>query len=182
MIREQLKILSINPGTRYLGIAVFDGTELYDWAIRVVRGKEIGEKRRFVRDIIVEQRNRYGVNVVALKKVHPARSSRSLRHIISEVTNVAASHGLALHEFSIDDVKAKLLTNERGNKRELMDEVAVRYPFLIRDAQREERSKSPYLIRMFEAVGVGVVCFHKLDSGNAKVAKNEQMNNATETF
>jgi len=171
MDTRQLRILSINPGSRYLGIAVFDGAELCDWAIKVVRGKEVGEKRRFVRDIIIEQRNRYGVNVLALKKLHPARSSQSLRYITSEVTSFAASLGLTLHEFSIGDLKTKLLPTERGNKRELMEEVAARYPFLFRDVRQEEKNKNPYRIRMFEAVGMGIACFHKLDSGNAKVAE-----------
>ncbi len=167
----QVKILSIVPGSRYLGVAIFDGTELYDWGVRVVRGKEIGEKRRFVRKMIIEQRIRYGVNVLALKKFHPARSSHSLRHIVSEVTNCAASHGLAIHEFSIDDIKTNLLNTERVNKRDLMGEVAARYSFLFCDVQREEENKNPYRIRMFEAVGMGIVCFNRIDSGNAKVAK-----------
>jgi hypothetical protein len=174
MTTGQLRILSINPGSRYLGVAIFDGTELCDWAVRVVKGKDIRAKRRFVRELIGEQSNRYGVSVLVLKKLNPARSSQSLRLIASEVTKFAASRGLALHEFSVGDIKARLLATERGNNRLLMEEVAARYPFLFREVQREEKNKNPYLIRMFEAVAMGIVCFNKLDSGNAKVAKTNK--------
>lgn len=171
MTTGQLKILSINPGSRYLGVAIFDGTELCDWAVRVVKGKDLREKRRFVRELIGEQSRRYGVSVLALKKSHPSRSSYALGHIVSEAKSFAVKQNLTLHEFSIDNVKSILLSAERGNKRLLMEEVAARYPFLFREVQREEKNKNPYLIRMFEAVGMGIVCFNQLDSGNAKVAK-----------
>lgn len=170
MITRQLKILSINPGSRYLGVAIFDGAELCDWAVRVVKGKDIREKRRFVREFIGEESNRYGVSVLVLKKSHPSRSSYALGHIVSEAKSLAVRQNLTLQEFSIDEVKRHLLSAGRGNKKLLMEEVAARYPFLFREVQREEKNKSPYLIRMFEAVGMGIVCFNQLDSGNAKVA------------
>lgn len=53
----------------------------------------------------------------------------------------------------------------------LLQEIARRHPFLLPDIQHEEESKNPYLMRMFEAVAMGIVCFNKLDSGNPKVAK-----------
>jgi len=171
MTTGQLKILSINPGSRYLGVAIFDGTELCDWAVRVVKGKDIREKSRFIRELVREQSNRYDAKALVLKRLHPRRSSRAIRCITSEVKSLAVKQNLALHEFSIDEVKTHLLPAGRGNKRLLMEEVATRYPFLFREVQREEKNKNPYLIRMFEAVGMGIVCFNQLDSGNAKVAK-----------
>ncbi len=174
MTTGQLKILSINPGSRYLGVAIFDGTELCDWAVTVVIGKDVREKRRFVRELIREQSNRYGVSVLVLKKSHPSRSSAALRHIVSEAKSLAIKQNLTLHEFSIDEVKTHLLSAGRGNKRLLMEEVAARYPFLFREVQREEKNKNPYLIRMFEAVGMGIVCFNQVDSGNAKVVKTNK--------
>ena len=41
MTNKPLKILAINPGTRYLGIAVFVGTDLREWAVKVIKGKSI---------------------------------------------------------------------------------------------------------------------------------------------
>src|SRR3972149_8292048 len=136
MTTGQLKILSINPGSRYLGIAVFDGTELCDWAVRVVKGKDIREKRRFVRGLIVEQSKRYGVSVLVLKKFHPSRSSRVLGQIVSEAKSFAATQNLTLHEFSMGDVESILSSAKRGNKKLLMEEVAARYPFLFREVQQ----------------------------------------------
>ena len=41
MTNKLLKILAINPGTRYTGVAVFVGTDLRDWAVKVIKGKNI---------------------------------------------------------------------------------------------------------------------------------------------
>ncbi len=167
-------ILSINPGSRYLGIAVFFGTELRDWAIRVVHGKDGRQKATAVREMVLDYVDRYGINVLALKKLHPSRSSQAVRNLITEIRRAASRHKLALCELSIDEVKSGLLSQARGNKRRLMEEVALRYPFLFNEMQREQKNKNPYLIRMFEAVALGIVCFSKLDSGMQKVAKRSK--------
>jgi Holliday junction resolvasome RuvABC endonuclease subunit len=174
MNTRQIRILAINPGSRYLGIAVFDGAELYDWAVKVVGGENLAGKKSRVRKLISEQICRYGVNTLALKEVHPARSSYLLLEIVSEVKTLARSQRLAVRMFSIQETKRQLLSSGTGNKRLLLQEIAQRHPFLLPDIRCEEESKSPYLMRMFEAVAMGIVCFNKLDSGNAKVAKTNK--------
>jgi hypothetical protein len=171
MTNKPLRILSINPGSKYLGIAVFLGTELRDWAIRVVNGKDARLKATAVREIVLDYVDRYGINVFALKRLHPSRSSQAVRNLSSEIKKAASKHKLALCELSIDEVKSGLLSQVRGNKCLLMEEIVVRYPFLFHELEREQKNKNPYLIRMFEAVGLGIVCFSKLDSGNSKVAR-----------
>ncbi len=174
MNTRQIRILAINPGSRYLGIAVFDGAELYDWAVKVVGGENLAGKRSSVRKLISEQISRYGVNTLALKEVHPARSSYSLLEIVSEVKTLARLQRLAVRMFSIQETKRHLLSSGTGNKRLLLQEIAQRHPFLLPDIRREEESKNPYLMRMFEAVAMGIVCFNRLDSGKTKVAKTNK--------
>jgi acid stress-induced BolA-like protein IbaG/YrbA len=165
MQREQLNILAINPGSRYLGIAVFMGTELRDWAVRLVR-------REKIQSLISEYIDQYDIHAVALKKLHPSRTSPALRQLVSLVKRIAKKHGLTLREYSIDEVERALLAQKRQNKRLLMEEVVIRYPFLLSELQREERNKNPYLIRMFETVGIGSVCLSQLDIATQKVVKS----------
>ena len=44
MINEPVRIIGINPGTRYLGIAVFIGPEPREWRIKIFNGKWSKEK------------------------------------------------------------------------------------------------------------------------------------------
>jgi len=171
-MNKPLRILSINPGSRYLGIAVFLGTELRDWAIRIVNGKDVRQKTSAVREFVLGYVDRYEINVVALKQPHPSRSSQAVRKVILEIRRTASKHKLALCELSIDEVKTGLLSQRRGNKRLLMEEVTIRYPFLFPKMEREQKNKNPYLIRMFEAVALGTVCFNQFDTGRQKVGMN----------
>ena len=41
MVKKIITIIGINPGTRYLGISVFHGSELRDWRVKVVQGKTV---------------------------------------------------------------------------------------------------------------------------------------------
>ncbi|HTY11517.1 MAG TPA: hypothetical protein VMF88_10635 [Bacteroidota bacterium] len=166
MQKDQLNILAINPGSRYLGIAIFVGDELRDWAVKLAR-------RENIREMISEYINQYGVHVVAFKKFHPSRSSRDLRMIISLMQEVAKKAGLALREYSIGEVEEALLPEKRKNKQLLMQEVVARYPFLSNELQREAKNKNPYLIRMFETVGIGKVCMSELETGVRKVEKKQ---------
>ena len=164
MQNDQLNVLAINPGSRYLGIAVFVGTELRDWAVKLMgRGK--------IQNIMSEYINQYGIHVIALKKFHPSRTSHGLRNTISSMKGLAKKDGLALHEYSIDEVKEALLSQKRKNKRLLMEEVVARYPFLLNELHQEEKNKNPYLIRMFETVGISSVCLSQLDTSAQKVGK-----------
>jgi len=165
MQKDQRNILAINPGSRYLGIAVFVGTELRDWAVKLTR-------RRRIQSIMSEYINQYGVRIIALKKVHPSRTSSELRSIVSSMESIAMQRRLMLREYSIDEVETALLPQKRKNKRLLMEEVVARYPFLLNQFHQEEKNKNPYLIRMFETVGIGSVCLSQFDTAEQKVARS----------
>ena len=173
MTNKPLKILAINPGTRYLGIAVFIGTELRDWAIKVMKGKSAV-------DCVMDYVNQYGINAISIKKLHVSRSSKALRRIANEIENLTVNRKIIFHEYSIDELKEKLLFEPRGNKHLLMEEISKRYPFLLSDLQRESVHKNPYLVRMFEAVALGTVCFNAIDTGNKKVEIKRSYKNEKE--
>ncbi|MEW6060796.1 MAG: hypothetical protein AB1600_02535 [Bacteroidota bacterium] len=167
MQKEDHKILAVNPGSRYVGIAVFLGTELRDWAVKVIKNeKKIG-------DIISHYIHQYGITHCAVKRLHPSRTSKVLNQAVALLKNYVNTHIGCLYEYSIDDVKKNLVPNEKTNKKRLMDEIVVRYPFLQNDLNREGRNKNPYLIRMFEAVGIGACCLQEIDKAQSDAIKNK---------
>jgi predicted HTH domain antitoxin len=127
-------------------------------------------KGKSTADCVTDYVNQYGIDVIAIKKFHVSRSSKTLRMIADELENLAANRKIVFYEYSIDDLKEKLLFEPRGNKHLLMEEISKRYSFLLSDLQRESVHKNPYLVRMFEAVALGSVCFNAIDIGK-KVGK-----------
>ena len=73
MQRTTLKILSIIPGTRYLGIAIFHDTDLREWYIKSIRGSTITEKIKYQKDLVNDLIHRFDINVITIKKFHPLR-------------------------------------------------------------------------------------------------------------
>ena len=169
MQREQIRILAINPGSRYLAFAVFYETDLREWKIHAVRQGPFREKAKDIRLLMSDVVARYGVNTLATKELHPSRSSKELRNLASSIKALAKAMELKVCEFPLNEVEDHFFPGERTNKRQLMEEVAGRYPFLFPELQREQTNKHSYLIRMFEAIAIGVVCCSKLDSAKRKV-------------
>ncbi len=165
------RILSIIPGTRYLGIAILEGTNLKEWLVKSIKGASITETMRNMKSVCETFIEQYEINVLAIKKLHPARSSQNLFKLISVLKEIGIKKNLTIPEFSIEQIKRSLCYG-KANKKQLIEEVATTYPFLFQELERERRNKNRYFTRMFEAVALATMCFHQLDSKQRKGEKS----------
>jgi Holliday junction resolvasome RuvABC endonuclease subunit len=161
MLKKSLRIIGINPGTRYLGIAVFQDWNLLDWRIKLLDGKWSKKKIDRVIDMICEYVELYELNTIVLKKVHPSRSSKNLGLLVSQIKSLAKRKKMKVYEYSIKELEEIFLRDERHNKKNLVEKMVSDYPFLIHELEKERAHKNPYHIRMFEAVALGAACFQK---------------------
>ena len=163
MPRKPLKIIGINPGTRYLGIAVLQGSELRDWRVKVLKGKWSKEKMKKAIEIISEFIECYERGVLAIKKLHPSRRSRNLVQLAARIKEFSKRKGLKVYQYSIKDVEEFFIEEDKLNKKNLVEAIISEYPALFHELKREKSHKNPYFIRMFEAVALAALCFHHLD-------------------
>ena len=163
MVRESLKIIGINPGTRYVGIALFQGPELWDWRIKVFEGKWTKAKMEKIREAISGFIKRHEPNVIAMKKLHPSRSSPNLKKLVAKVKEISRRKGLKVCQYSIKDLESFFNPEEKINKKGLAEMITSKYPVLSHEFRKEKSNKNAYHIRMFEAVALGAACFHQLD-------------------
>jgi hypothetical protein len=164
MPKEPPRILAINPGSRYIGIAAFRGPELLDWGIKVVIGKTPPEKLRAARKILVALIGQYCPDVLALKRLHRSRSSRRLNELVSNIKTLSGRRGIKVRQYSIQDVKDAFCPGVKTSKRKLAELMATMYPALAYDHDRETRNRNPYRVRMFEAVALAAVCYQQLEN------------------
>jgi Holliday junction resolvasome RuvABC endonuclease subunit len=162
MLKESLRIIGINPGTRYLGLAIFQDWNLVDWRIRTLDGKWSSKKIEKTIRTINEYIELYDLKAVALKKLHPARSSKNLRKLVDRIKSLAARKRIRIFRYSIKELEAIFLAEERHNKKSLAQKMASDYPFLVHELERENTHKNPYRMKMFEAVALGAACFQKV--------------------
>jgi hypothetical protein len=157
-------IIGINPGSRYVGLAVFRGPVLVDWGIKVMKGHWSSVKLRRAKRLITLTINCFQPDALAIKRLHPARSSRGLDRLVLEVTNISRQRGLNLHQYSIGDLEAFFCSTRKASKSDLAESLAARYPELHSELQREGQTRNPYHIRMFEAVALGAICAHNFNN------------------
>ena len=136
---------------------------LYDWRIRSLNGKWTKEKIDKAVETVSEAIELHDLNTVALKKLHPARSSRQLRLLVSRIKAFARRKRLKLYEYSIKELEKFLLEDAKHNKKNLAERVVSDYPCLVHELEKEKarKNRNPYHLRMFEAVALGAACFHK---------------------
>ena len=166
MVKKITTIIGINPGTRYLGISVFHGSELRDWRVKVVQGKQSKEKVMRAMKIVSGLIKEYKPDALAIKKIHSSKSSINLNKLVAKIKETSKRSKLKVYEYSIKELETFFLPEEKTNKNEMTEMIASKYPVLCNEFNMERKRKNPYHIRMFEAVALGSVCFYQLDSNN----------------
>jgi RNase H-fold protein (predicted Holliday junction resolvase) len=163
MFQESVTILAVNPGTKYLGLAVFQSTDLVYWGTRVLKGKwsqkKMGDAETTLRNLI----DQYHVDILVLKKLHSSRSSRNLNCLVRSIEKLTKKKRVRLYLYSLSDLKEFLAEGMKANKMAIAGIVTARYPFLIHELEREKKHKHPYFVRMFEAIAAGIVAFNRMD-------------------
>lgn len=157
-------VLALNPGTRYLGMAVFYNNQLKDWRTRVLKGPWSKEKLQNTLSIVSAWIEQYEPEILAIKKLHPARSSQSLDALAGKVEQLGLRDGLTVRHYSIKELESFLCNGAPKNKRNLAEAVAANYPELYLELITERSRKNPYHMRMFEAVALGAMCLSELDN------------------
>lgn len=160
MLRRPKTVLGVNPGTRYLAVAVVQGSELRDWRIKGVSGKEIKEKVENAKRMLGWFIERYGVDVLIIKELHPARGSANLKKLVSSLKSFARRKGLRVYEYTIDQVKECF--DEAANKRELAEMMVECYSALQHELMKERSNRNSYHIRVFEAVALAAAYLSRL--------------------
>jgi len=149
--RLPLKILAIIPGSRYLGEAILYDTELRDWRIKDIRGNGMSKRIEKLKSMLSDFISRYDLQVLAIKKPDPIRSSRNLDALTMKIQSLARTKGLKVCQFTLSEIKASVTAGIRINKKTLAEKMAFQYPELIPDYEKEQRNKNPYF---FEAVAL----------------------------
>jgi Holliday junction resolvasome RuvABC endonuclease subunit len=160
MIRNIIRIVGINPGTRYLGIAVLYGQELMDWRIKTLPGKWSVGKIEKAKEILADLIDFHDPSVLVIKKLHAARRTQNLERLVKTIKDHAKRKGLGVCQYSIKEIEKRFVEAGKLNKRNLIEAMARQYPPLGYDLAIERRSKNPYYFRLFEAVALGSMFFN----------------------
>lgn len=157
------KILAIIPGTCFLGIAILYDAELIEWVIKCLPDAALNGKIDFVMSLISQLIDRYKITAIAIKQVSPSKGSPELSRIHAEIKTLGKSRKLTALDFPLNTIKRSLMPT-KGNRSALMEKVTEMYPVLFHEMEIAKAHKSQHLLRIFEAIALGVTCFRYLES------------------
>ncbi len=86
--------------------------------------------------------------------------------LVTKIKEFSRKKKLKVYEYSIKEMEDFFSTKGKTNKRKMTEMIALKYPELSNEFNREKNQKNPYHTRMFEAVALGSICVYQLDCKN----------------
>lgn len=114
MRKQRLRILGINPHSRYFSIAVFHGNELRENMIRSLSGKTIKDRAKKAESILLRIITQYGITVIAIKEIPEPHRTKNYELLVSMIKELANKHKIKVFEYTLTDIKRKLMSYEVG--------------------------------------------------------------------
>lgn len=152
------RILAIDPGTRYLGMALLEGDALVYYGVKRIhhRGsphERLTEGKRVVAELIRD----LDPDLLAYEKTFIAknRNTALLNVLADEIVSLAERQGLEVVGVAPSTVKKRVTGNGRASKREVAEAVAAIYPELR--AYLPNGKGSAFRSNLFDAVAVALV-------------------------
>ena len=163
MTQKAKRIMAIDPGMQYLGVAILEGEELIWYGVKTFPGrKTLPYMRPQVQQYLTKLLQTYQPDVLAVEEPFYAQSllSKNLRTLTRDIKTWGRWKRLRVYSYLPTAVKA-FFCRDRETKQSLALAMIERYPFLNRYLTILPW-KRRYWFHVFDAVGLGLMCHRKL--------------------
>ena len=157
------RIMAIDPGMQYLGVAILEGEELIWYGVKTFPGrKTLPYMRPQVQQYLTKLLQTYQPDVLAVEEPFYAQSmlSKNLRTLTQDIKTWGRWKRLRVYSYLPTAVKA-FFCRDRETKQSLALAMIERYPFLNRHLTILPWRRR-YWFHVFDAVGLGLMCHRKL--------------------
>jgi len=156
------RILAVDPGTREMGVAVFEGSDLLYYGIKTVSHRQeiddvCGSAAKIIRQFIAAYQPR---SVALVRRLVIQSNCERLVAVIHEVKRAAEGEGVAVYEYAPKSVRRFLCGPKRATKQHLARIISSRYPELAQYAEGRGVWEELYYARMFAAVAAGLTDYY----------------------
>ena len=152
-------LLALDPGTKEMGIAILEGSDLIDYHVRTFRNERkphelLGQAKRTMDDLL----DAVHPDTVVIEQPFFAKTRRSalLTFLVEELRGRVAAGRVRLREHGPCQVRRILLGNPKATKRDVARFVAKRFPELQQHFHPGEFWKEKYWSHVFDAVALAL--------------------------
>ena len=166
MFKKKTRILAIDPGTKEIGVAVLDEEELIYYAVKTIRDRGTAQKvLRQAVAVVIDLIATHQPDCVAIEKMFVVQKSAALLSVVAEeIKSAARGTGLDVYEYAPTTIRKFICQTGKATKEEVAKIVAGRYPELARHLNSVTRWERKYYANMFDAVAVGLMCWHEVSA------------------
>lgn len=154
------KILSIDPGTREMGVAFIDGGKLIYHGVKVIRKKRSPHERlQAAREIVLRLIQDFRPQLLVVEKTFFARNrNTSLLNVFAdEIVAIGRRKGLTVRAIAPSTMKKAICGNGHASKEEVAAVVVAKYPELKVYLTQDRKWKERFHQNMFDAVALAMV-------------------------
>ncbi len=154
------KVLAIDPGTKYMGVALLENGALIHCGVKVIRNRRSPHEILWAcRRIILRIIRDFQPDVLVFEKTFFAqnRNSALLNVLGDEIKNIGRRKGLQVLSFAPSTMKKAICGNGRASKEEVARVVVSKFPELKVFLTQDRKWKERYHQNMFDAVALGLL-------------------------
>jgi crossover junction endodeoxyribonuclease RuvC len=170
MPTQHWRILAIDPGTRFMGIAFLDDGRLVYHTVKIIaKGKSPQQTLQRARDAVVRLIDDLKPNVVAVERTffNQSRHTALLNVLFDEIRSLARRRRLTFVSYAPSTIKKFTCGNGRAGKKQVATVVVSKFPelkvYLTQDRQWKERFHE----NMYDAVALAIMATAKLVNTDA---------------
>ncbi len=158
-MRKNNRILAIDPGAKYMGVALIDKGVLVYCGVREIKDRRSpGDNLRACRKVILRMIKDYRPEALAIEKTFFAksRSSALLNVLFDEISSIGKRRGLEVIGLAPNTVKKAVCGNGHASKAEVAKVMVSEFPELKVYLSQDRKWKEAYHHNMFDAIAVGM--------------------------
>ena len=153
------KILAIDPGTRYVGVAFFEGKKLIYYGVKTIQKKfsardTLQEGRMIISRLISD----FKPMTLVVEKTFFSnnRNSALLNVFADEIQTIGKRKGLHVVAYAANTVRKNVCGNGAASKDEVAKVVVSHYPELKPYVTSDRKWKEQFHRNMFDAAALGI--------------------------
>jgi len=162
-MKKEERIISIDPGTKYCGVSVFQGKEIVVSLVKTLSARgSVGKRREEVKKVFSSLIKDYAPDILVMEKpfFFWSKQSKFLDAMVEEVKGLARKEKMKIYEFSPRTVRKIVCGNGNASKKEAAQIICSLYPELKIYLNQDRRYKELYWGHAFDSAGLGV-CYLK---------------------
>jgi Holliday junction resolvasome RuvABC endonuclease subunit len=157
------RILAIDPGTRKMGIAILERKELIYSAVKVLKRTIPHELLEEAKRTILRLIDDFKPEFLAVEKpfFFQYKRLRLLATLVEEIEILGRKRKLKVFAYFPKTIRKLLVGDGNATKEQVARVLAAKYPDLTIYLRQDRLWKEKHWQNMFDAIAVGLTCFHK---------------------